>query len=200
MSISWDLEQLEVCESTQERAVELIRQGNYTGPFAISTVRQTKGVGQRGAPWIDSGKSVLLSLAWQVNEKYATPDERWPSWISLWVRDALVDFAPELATMLKLKWPNDLVVEEKKLGGTLVNQLIHQRQVYRVAGIGVNVAWVVPPPKTALVTDLESLLFRPIDTFQILVGILEATARGLQAELDVKDLDTKVRNLRPVTI
>ena len=200
MKIFWDLEQYEVCESTQERAIELIRQGNYTGPFAISTIRQTKGVGQRGAPWIDSGKSVLLSLAWQVNEKYATPDERWPSWISLWVREALVDFAPELGARLKLKWPNDLVVDGRKLGGILVNQLTHGRQAYRVAGIGVNVAWVVQPPKTPSVTDLESLLFKSINTSQILVRILEATARGLQAELDAKALDTKVQNLRPVTI
>lgn len=200
MRISWDLKQLEVCASTQEMAVEIIRRGDYRGPFAISAARQTKGIGQRGAPWIDSGKSVKLSLAWRVDAADADPDERWPSWISLWVRDALVDFAPELATMLKLKWPNDLMVEEKKLGGTLVNQLTHQKQVYRVAGIGVNVAWVYQRPKTTSVTDLESLLSRPIDSAQILFGILEAIARGLQAELDAKSLDAMVQNLRPVTI
>ncbi len=45
----------------------------------------------------------------------------------------------------ELKWPNDLVVGERKLAGVLAESLLDGPEVAVVVGIGVNVAW--PPPE-----------------------------------------------------
>ena len=174
----------------------MVRRGNYQGPFSLSASRQTEGVGQRGNPWVDSGMSVALSLAWQVQGEESKPDERWPSWISLWVWQALVDYAPELTSVLRLKWPNDLIISDKKLGGVLVSQFAYEGRTFRVAGIGINLAWINSQPETFPSTDLQSVLGRPVDRFQVVKRILEETAHGLQTAKDKDLLDTAVLYLR----
>jgi len=192
----WRHEEIETCHSTQSLAIEMVRRGNYQGPFSLSSLRQTEGVGQRGNPWVDSGMAVALSLAWQVQEEESKPDDRWPSWISLWVRQALVDYAPELKQVLRLKWPNDLVISDQKLGGVLVSQFAHEGQTFRVAGIGINLAWINPQPKSFSATDLQAILGRPVDRSQVIQTILEVTADGLQTAKEKDLLDRAVLDLR----
>jgi biotin-(acetyl-CoA carboxylase) ligase len=140
--------------------------------------------------------AVALSLAWQVQEEESKPDDRWPSWISLWVRQALVDYAPELKQVLRLKWPNDLVISDQKLGGVLVSQFAHEGQTFRVAGIGINLAWINPQPKSFSATDLQAILGRPVDRSQVIQTILEVTAHGLQTAKEKDLLDRAVLDLR----
>jgi BirA family transcriptional regulator, biotin operon repressor / biotin---[acetyl-CoA-carboxylase] ligase len=192
----WRHEELETCHSTQSLAIERVRQGSYQGPFSLSALRQTEGVGQRGNPWVDSGMGVALSLAWQVQGEESKPDERWPSWISLWVQRALVDYAPELTPVLRLKWPNDLIISDKKLGGVLVSQFAHEGRTFRVAGIGINLAWINPQPETFPSTDLQSVLCRPVERSEVIQRILEVTARGIQTEKDRNLLDKAILDLR----
>ena len=196
MKSFWRHEEIETCHSTQSLAIEMVRRGNYQGPFSLSASRQTDGVGQRGNPWVDSGMAVALSLAWQVQEEESKPDDRWPSWISLWVQQALVDYAPEIKQVLRLKWPNDLVISDQKLGGVLVSQFAHEGQTFRVAGIGINLAWINPQPQTFSATDLQSVLGRPVDRSQVVKRILEEIAHGLQTAKDKDLLDTAVLDLR----
>jgi BirA family transcriptional regulator, biotin operon repressor / biotin---[acetyl-CoA-carboxylase] ligase len=191
----WQHEELQVCRSTQTLAIERIRRGEYERPFAISCQRQTDGFGRRGDAWIESGKSVSLSLAWHVDDRECRPDERWPSWISLWVQQALVAYAPKLSAQLKLKWPNDLVVGDKKLGGVLVSQFIYDARTYRVAGIGLNVAWVNPQPNTFSSIDLETVLGRPVEQAHIVQRVLDGVARGLSGPTSQEILDSAVRDL-----
>ena len=140
--------------------------------------------------------AVALSLAWQVQGEESKPDERWPSWISLWVQQALVDYAPELTPVLRLKWPNDLIISNKKLGGVLVSQFAHEGRTFRVAGIGINLAWINPQPETFPSTDLQSVLGRSVDRSQVVQRILEVTAHGLQTAKDRDLLDRAVLDLR----
>jgi biotin-[acetyl-CoA-carboxylase] ligase BirA-like protein len=191
----WQHEELQVCRSTQILAIERIRRGEYERPFAISCRRQTDGFGRRGDAWIESGKSVSLSLAWHVDDSECRPDERWPSWISLWVQQALVAYAPKLSTQLRLKWPNDLVVGDKKLGGVLVSQFIYDKQTYRVAGIGLNIAWVNPQPNTFSSIDLETVLGRPVEQSHIVQRVLDGVARGLSGQTSQEILDSAVGDL-----
>ena len=120
----WSYRELDQCESTQLIAIETIRKGGFKGPFALSCLQQTAGFGRRGDPWIDSGQALALRLAWKPTPEQISPDERWPSWISLWVWRGLIQFDDRLRRVLKLKWPNDLVVGSEKLGGVHVSQFI----------------------------------------------------------------------------
>jgi len=56
---------------------------------------------------------------------------------------------------VRLKWPNDLLLEGAKLGGILVEATPHKA----ICGIGINLAWA-PPGATRLSVDRDQLLER----------------------------------------
>ena len=89
---------------------------------------------------------------------------------------------------------------DKKLGGVIVSQLVYRGETYRVAGVGLNLAWVEPPPPGLRVTDLASITHRPIDRLALISGILESVATGLQDKGDKQQLDQAVTKLRVVPI
>ena len=73
---------------------------------------QTAGRGRSGRAWVaPSGAALLLSLGFRPS--YLTPDRLWrlSAVVALAMIDAAEDLAGLPAGMLKLKWPNDIVVE-----------------------------------------------------------------------------------------
>jgi biotin-(acetyl-CoA carboxylase) ligase len=192
----WHYSEVTECNSTQLLAIERIRKGGFKGPFALSCIEQTAGFGRRGDKWFDCGESFALSLAWKPALDQVAPDERWPSWISLWVWRGLIDFDGRLRPLIRLKWPNDLVVGSQKLGGVLVSQLVVNGETFRVAGIGLNLSWVAEKPVGIQVTDLQSLLAEAVDRKQVIDRILKAVANGLEGDEDTQTLDTSLDIIR----
>lgn len=99
---------------------------------------QTAGRGRRGRAWISPfGANLYLSVAWHLRD--LPPDVGALSLVAgLAAADALdgCGFAD-----VELKWPNDLVYEERKLGGILVDLHGQPGGACRlVVGIGINVA------------------------------------------------------------
>ncbi|MGH7337847.1 MAG: biotin--[acetyl-CoA-carboxylase] ligase, partial [Myxococcota bacterium] len=79
-----------------------------------------------------------------------------------------------------LKWPNDLVVEGKKLGGILVEGRVHGHDVV-AAGVGVginanNPLHAFPPPVARRATSLQAITARDVD----MPALLESVAQGLR--------------------
>jgi BirA family transcriptional regulator, biotin operon repressor / biotin---[acetyl-CoA-carboxylase] ligase len=71
-----------------------------------------------------------------------------------------------------LKWPNDLVLEDRKLGGMLAELRTAGDMVqYAVLGLGLNVNGV-PPDLAALSISLSATLGRDVDRLELLVEIL----------------------------
>jgi BirA family biotin operon repressor/biotin-[acetyl-CoA-carboxylase] ligase len=105
---------------------------------------QHAGRGRRGRRWTTPfGSGLCLSAAWQ----FAGPPADLPALalaVGVVARRALAEAA---GVSIGLKWPNDLVLDDRKLGGILVelNAESHGR-CHVVAGIGINVAL----PKRAL--------------------------------------------------
>jgi BirA family biotin operon repressor/biotin-[acetyl-CoA-carboxylase] ligase len=97
---------------------------------------QTSGRGRRGRRWLSSlGTGVCLSLAWQFQQ----PDREISALgliAGLNVRATLLAAG---ADDVMLKWPNDLVVGERKLGGILVEMRAEGNgPAHVVIGVGIN--------------------------------------------------------------
>lgn len=99
---------------------------------------QTAGRGRRGRAWVaPPGGSICLSLSWAFRE---VPQDLGALGlvIGVCVLRALRELGLEDA---RLKWPNDLVVEGKKLGGILIElRAESEGPACAVIGIGLNVA------------------------------------------------------------
>ena len=146
---------------------------------------QTAGRGRSGRSWVaPSGSALLLSLGF--GPTYAAPDRLWR--LAGIVALAMVDAAEELAGlpigMLRLKWPNDIVVDApdapagiRKIAGLLgETEGAGTPDVKAVVGIGINADWPRDQFPAELAESMTSLAEasrgRPIDSDALLDAFL----------------------------
>jgi BirA family biotin operon repressor/biotin-[acetyl-CoA-carboxylase] ligase len=122
--------------STNAEALARGRAGER-GPLWITAARQTAGRGRRGNVWTSEPGNLYASLLLTD----PAPAARLPELCfvaALAVRDAVCVAA--LAPKLKLKWPNDLLLDGAKLAGILIEVESAGGRTIAAAGIGVNCA------------------------------------------------------------
>ena len=104
---------------------------------AIMANRQVRGRGQRGNVWIDEPHATLaLSLVLYPPELSV----RHAFNLNMFVCLAIHNWILELLPQVQIKWPNDIYVGDKKLGGVLIeNQLSGSLIRSTVIGIGINI-------------------------------------------------------------
>lgn len=129
--------QLSVCSgSTNSDAMDAFRHG-YHRALCV-TEQQTQGRGRRGRTWASPfAANLCFSLAWRFSVGVAAL-EGLSLVVGMAIRSALAELGLSNVT---LKWPNDVLVELKKLAGVLIEvsgDTSIESQV--VIGIGVNVA------------------------------------------------------------
>ena len=110
---------------------------------------QTAGRGRRGRRWnAPLGSGIFLSVGWQFAEMPAELAALTLA-VGVVVRRALKRVA---GLDIALKWPNDLVFDERKLGGILLELAVEaQGGSHVVAGIGLNIA--LPPELMPQLSD-----------------------------------------------
>lgn len=124
--------------STNAEALARARAGER-GPLWITAARQTAGRGRRGKAWVSEPGNLYASLLLSD----AAPPAHLPELcfvVALAVRDAVADVASRLGSQLRLKWPNDLLLDGAKLAGILIEAESTGGVTAIAAGIGVNCA------------------------------------------------------------
>lgn len=104
---------------------------------AIMANRQVRGKGQRGNVWIDEPHATLaLSFVLYPTELSVQQAFNLNMFVCLAIRNWISALLPQV----QIKWPNDIYISDKKLGGVLIeNQLSGGLIRSTVIGIGVNV-------------------------------------------------------------
>ncbi len=128
----FDVDLVERCDSTNAVLLARAEAGAPSGTVVIAAT-QTAGRGRRGRQWISApGDSLTFSLFWRFAAGTA------PAGLSLAVGLAVAKALEKVgAGRTALKWPNDLLLEGKKLGGILV-ELLPGAPHAAVIGIGLN--------------------------------------------------------------
>jgi BirA family transcriptional regulator, biotin operon repressor / biotin---[acetyl-CoA-carboxylase] ligase len=123
--------------STNDRARELALQGMAEG-VAVIARKQTAGRGRQGRNWSSPADAGLyLSL---ILRPRATPAQA--SLITLAAAVAVCEtLGLDFAVTADIKWPNDILLNQRKLCGILVESAIENSQLqYAILGIGVNLS------------------------------------------------------------
>lgn len=124
----------EICSSTND---EIVRHFTLDPPafFGIYTFRQLNGRGQYGNQWTaEEGKNLACSFA-ILAEKFSHG-----SLINFYTAVLLQEFLANLsAKNVWIKWPNDLILSEKKIAGILIEQKKINSKSFYIIGIGINV-------------------------------------------------------------
>ena len=125
--------------STNNYAAEILRQVGAIEGTVITADYQLHGRGQRERHWQSAhGENLLctfiLKPTWlQIDQQFILNKA-----IALAVHDTADAFSP--GSFIRIKWPNDILLENKKLSGILVENTVQSGQIVStLAGIGFNV-------------------------------------------------------------
>ena len=121
--------------------------------LTITTDEQTAGKGQRGKIWADEkGKSLLMSI---IVQPFVSLDQQFLFSAATAVAVANALQAAFSNISVKIKWPNDIIVNDKKAGGILIENVLRGSQwLYAICGIGLNVAQQAFPENLPNATSL----------------------------------------------
>ncbi len=121
----------ETLPSTQIYLTNAIRSRDIQVPTAVIAKEQTQGVGSRNNRWIGNSGDFFVSIAIRdLNLPNDLPQSATSIYFAFLMKELLSTYNQDIW----LKWPNDIYLGEKKLGGVMTNYL---RSFY-VVGIGIN--------------------------------------------------------------
>jgi BirA family biotin operon repressor/biotin-[acetyl-CoA-carboxylase] ligase len=141
---------------------------------------QTAGRGRRGHTWFSPpGSGLYVSVVLRPAAARTDP-ARATTLLTLTAGVALAEGIQQATGLrIDLKWPNDLQVSRRKLGGILAESSgAGDRSDTVVVGYGINVLSTAFPPELGdRATSLESELGRAIDRHHLLAETLAALSR-----------------------
>lgn len=125
------------CHSTNDIAAELVHKGPVEEGTIVITDNQVGGRGQRGSKWYTE-PSLNLTFSIILKPKFIPVAEQFL--ISQMVALAIYDYFSFYTNEVKIKWPNDIYISDKKISGTLIENSIQGSFIsHSVVGIGINI-------------------------------------------------------------
>lgn len=124
--------ELKNCTGTFKYAHNLLKKNEISGNFLVISEKQTSGQGRNHNSWYspEGGIWSTAGLYGLVVESNIT------IFTGICIHQTLIELFPELKKKLKIKWPNDIYLENKKLAGILSEKLNSKK--YHLIGIGIN--------------------------------------------------------------
>lgn len=122
------------CDSTQDEILAyLSHELQFCG---LCTFNQTKGRGQYGNSWqSDKNQNIAMSFAVPSSE-ILLADSLFNYYTAVLIRDFVANMTQEA---IKIKWPNDLILNAKKIAGILLERKKINAIPYFILGVGINI-------------------------------------------------------------
>lgn len=156
-----------VLDSTNARCRELAEAGAPHGTL-VTAAAQTAGRGRQGRTWTaPPGRALLMSVLLR----------EWPALLPLAAAVAVTEAVGDGA---RIKWPNDVLLDRRKVAGILVEGRPQER--WMVLGVGVNVALRDADFPLDLRATAGTLGHAPADIEPVLARILDRLRRTLAAD------------------
>jgi BirA family biotin operon repressor/biotin-[acetyl-CoA-carboxylase] ligase len=171
-AVAWTVEWVAETGSTNADLIEAAREGAPAGTVLVAD-HQTAGRGRLGRQWhAPPGSSLLASILFHAPDRAAL--HRYTQAVGL----AAVDACHSVAAVTPvLKWPNDLLVGDRKLAGVLAESAPSESdRIAVVVGIGVNVNWPteLPVDLARTMTALNHEAGHDLDRRELLDALLDA--------------------------
>jgi BirA family biotin operon repressor/biotin-[acetyl-CoA-carboxylase] ligase len=171
------IHRFESVASTNDTARDLVRDGAAHGTIVVAD-EQTRGRGTKGRSWHSPrGRGLYASfiLRWEDAAGPGIAFPLLPLAAGLAASDAVLGSAGVEA---RLKWPNDLVHDRKKLGGILTEGIFRPGAPgHAIVGIGINVnheAADFPDELRTVATSIRLITGRPADREDLLGRLCRA--------------------------
>lgn len=126
------------CHSTNSLALEISQKRDLAEGTIIITDHQKQGRGQQGNFWIaEQGKNLTFSVV--LKPVFLTIKDQFQ--LNMTISMAIKDFLEtQLGRQVYIKWPNDIIVSDRKISGLLIENHIQGNVfLHSIVGIGLNV-------------------------------------------------------------
>ena len=162
---------LDSTTSTNNFAYNLLKSGKIKEGTVVTALSQSKGQGQIGVKWeSEHGKNILMSIV-------LSPDILLKNQfhLNICISLALHDFAKKyFKKEPKIKWPNDLLVDRKKLAGILIKNIVKSFTIKdAIVGIGLNVNQIKFKHYSLKATSMKELLEKELDIEELQKELLD---------------------------
>lgn len=180
------LVKLDAIDSTNEFLKGLSSQESLENFTVVTAENQTKGKGQMGAVWnSEIGKNLIMSV---LIRDFITDIHQIFN-LNIAVSLAIIEVLQEFEIPnLSIKWPNDILSDNKKIGGILIeNSIKSDRTILSIVGLGLNVNQIhfENLPKAS---SLAMICNRIFDKEVILFSIVERMKKNIHSWNQGSDL------------
>lgn len=167
--------QFEVVASTGSTNADLReRLPGLAQPVLRVAEHQTAGRGRAGRSWVDArGDNLSFSLAWHFGGEMGQV-----AGLSLVVGVLIAETLRASGWEAGLKWPNDVLLNSRKLGGILVETVSARPGTWAIIGVGINVH-ANAERDAAAGTETASLAPSGVDRHALLASLADGLAEGL---------------------
>ncbi len=135
-SVGWRLEVVEEAPSTNHLVADRFRDGEPHGLVLVAE-HQTAGRGRLGRGWVTPSRTSVTASFLLVPEGGGNGPWSWLPLLTGMAAARAVDAVTSLHP--ELKWPNDVLLESRKLGGILIERVGAGDHAAAVIGVGLNV-------------------------------------------------------------
>ncbi len=126
---------LKECSSTNDEISKFLLYEN-SDFIGLHTFNQTKGRGQYGNTWsFNAEKNLAYTLAAKI-ENFTCSDFMFNYYTAIVIRDFLANLTDN---DVKIKWPNDIILKNKKIVGILIEKKKINQNNYFIIGAGFNI-------------------------------------------------------------
>lgn len=120
--------------NTNEYLLELSKKGANSWTV-IYAKNQTKGKGYAGNEWkVPAGENLTFSFL--LKTAYSFQDL---IYFNQWVSNVICSFLKRFSSESNVKWPNDIILNQKKVCGILIENYRSNQQMHSIIGIGLNI-------------------------------------------------------------
>ena len=152
-------------KSTNDVALKLIKKKNSRPTIIVSKI-QTNGRGTMGKKWISQKGNLFISIFFEMHQK----NINFKHFAILNAYLLKNVFSNYFSKKIKIKWPNDLLHNNKKICGILQEVVNYKDKRFLVVGIGVNTN-LDPKNKGFSSTSLKKIMDKDIDNNKVLNNI-----------------------------
>lgn len=151
-------------DSTNNEATRLLNT-KKSYPYWILADKQTAGKGRKNRYWDSLNGNFMGTYVFKINvEKKILPHLAFISALSIY--DTLKKFIPN-NNIIKLKWPNDIIINNSKCGGVLIENIFSNNETNHIIAVGIGVNLIKSPQETSFpssnIFDETKIVITPED-------------------------------------
>lgn len=169
-----EIKKIDTTDSTNKEASDYWQNVDPDTLVLFYTWNQTNGKGQGSNKWYsEPNKNITATILWKIQQPITLseiPLFAFSEWLAVTICDELNNYLKY--QKIRIKWPNDIIINNKKIAGILIeNIIIGQELIAIIGGFGININQEKFPQELKNATSLKLITQKSYNEKEILMKI-----------------------------